>query len=75
MGPRRVVELIEAAVGLDQGREAPTAPHTVELLRIDPVAPLDLPVQVRAPWPDAAVRDPGRLAGAGEGVESHPRRF
>ena len=75
MGAGGVVERVEAPVSLDQLREGATAVGPVELLRVDPVAPLDLPVQVRAPWPDAAVRDPGRLTGAGEGVEPHPRRF
>jgi len=42
--PGRVVELIEAPVRFHQCHEAPTPPDAVELLGVDPVAPLDLPV-------------------------------
>lgn len=69
VGPGRVIELIEPPVRLHQLREAPTSSSSVELLAINPVAPLNLPIQVRAARPDAAVRDPGRLAGKRERVE------
>ena len=70
MGPGRVVEGAEAPVRLDQLREAPIPANLVELLRIDPVVPLDLPVQVRSLGADAAVRDAERRAGGREGVEA-----
>jgi len=69
MRPGGVVELIEAAVGLHELAETPTARAPGALLGVDPVAPLDLPVQVRAPGPDGAVLDPGRRTGQGERVE------
>lgn len=52
--PGRVRALVEAPVPLDQLREGPTARHAVELLPVDSVTPLGLPVQVRAPEPDGA---------------------
>jgi len=69
VGPCRVVEGVKAPVGLHQLAEAPAPPDPGELLGVSAVAPLDLPVQVRAPRPDAAVADPRGLAGEGEGVQ------
>ena len=71
MGAGGVVEGVEAPVLLLELGERPTPPDAVELLGVDPVAPLDLPVQVRAPRADAAVGDPRGLTGEREGVEAH----
>ena len=69
--PPGVVELVEPPVRLLQLREGATPRGPVELLGVDPVAPLDLPVQVGTARPDAAVGDPRRLAGEREGVQAY----
>src|SRR5574337_108911 len=68
MRARGVVELVEPTMALLEFGEAPTPSNAVELLAINPVTSLDLPVQVRAPRPDAAMVNRRRLAGEGERV-------
>src|SRR5574337_499580 len=68
MRARGVVELVEPTMALLEFGEAPTPSNAVELLAINPVTSLDLPVQVRAPRPDAAMVNRRRLAGGDIGT-------